>query len=995
MLLLLSLLPASLAQVPGNLCVAYSFTKVVSCDKPEMGVSERYLFSDATFHPHLRDPSGYVQGSCVNAERPMIDRFLQELKYNGANTDFVWGSCGDVEGQTVQMTCEWVTDYEGLQKCGYTTPNVPAPPILEDDDDLAVDLPACSIIALYNIFGKNLFDLLSESGRAKYLTPITEDVWKKDLQCQFLGMDIMHEWQSLHSTRLTIGQDAPHPLPENSDKSNQRRRLLNGEDHDNARRRDSRSTTGPSPVNLWTNGIVPYVIEAQPGDTYDTTGIHSEGTDEVAGRHDFLTAAKHQQIVDAVNEAIADFNKYTCITIRPRTTETNYIAIVWKEGCWSNSLGMRGGKQYISLGNWCFWKSIAIHEFMHAIGFEHEHKRPDRDSYLNVDLAAVEPASYQSQFHQISRDVWDPHGVGYDISSIMAYGPYDFTGDTHDPVITEMNDRQKPMVTGQRVTMSIFDSEQIKKMYMPQCGASRQPAPVVGYKRFKQTTSCGAKMAADLSATTDRSYGKPVNGVHSKAECALATLKATECYAGIFQWNQANYNKWGGCEMAYLGCYANPLPNHMLEHRVLLSASDGSLQACRDKCHEDGYRYFGRQNFDQCWCGNTYGTQEGFTQQPDATCNCELNNYLGQRAGHNGNVGSSNSNGQCYGNAGNMAVYDVCARPRTNHITDADVAGQLTEQTCGCCHAHFGYDGDNSGGYELNFLTGSGLNQYALNNPYPKPSLVLKVKTKCLHATVVHDDARDWKRCEASCYWYNQNYPSRYSRKFVWSPTLSSQRYSGLWPINAGIGCQCCKPGSPEVPSTHQILYQLNDEYTGTFDGPWDTWNWDYTLQKIGRRRLNNGTGGPMHPDDLPDAPQDDAISKLLALHEAELEAVQKELKRANMQSLIDSLTDHVIPVVEAEQQCEDDLKAAMEQTDELEEDIRQVSNVEKLGSYSSMLTLALGSTVAVTYVLWRAFCRKVVAVEPQLPKMAPPARGQWHGESQDLGPNKMPSTQM
>ena len=33
----------------------------------------------------------------------------------------------------------------------------------------------------------------------------------------------------------------------------------------------------------------------------------------------------------------------------------------------------------------CTKQSTAQHEMMHALGFKHEHVRPDRDEYLDVD----------------------------------------------------------------------------------------------------------------------------------------------------------------------------------------------------------------------------------------------------------------------------------------------------------------------------------------------------------------------------------------------------------------------------------------------------------------------------------------------------------------------------------------------------------------------------------------------------------------------------------
>ena len=44
-----------------------------------------------------------------------------------------------------------------------------------------------------------------------------------------------------------------------------------------------------------------------------------------------------------------------------------------------------------------------MHEMLHALGVKHEHSRPDRDQFLNVDLDATE---MDSQFTLIDADEW-------------------------------------------------------------------------------------------------------------------------------------------------------------------------------------------------------------------------------------------------------------------------------------------------------------------------------------------------------------------------------------------------------------------------------------------------------------------------------------------------------------------------------------------------------------------------------------------------------------
>lgn len=47
-------------------------------------------------------------------------------------------------------------------------------------------------------------------------------------------------------------------------------------------------------------------------------------------------------------------------------------------------LGRNGGEQPLSLGRGCLFNGSVTHELLHAVGFFHEHSRPDRDDYIDV-----------------------------------------------------------------------------------------------------------------------------------------------------------------------------------------------------------------------------------------------------------------------------------------------------------------------------------------------------------------------------------------------------------------------------------------------------------------------------------------------------------------------------------------------------------------------------------------------------------------------------------
>ena len=62
-----------------------------------------------------------------------------------------------------------------------------------------------------------------------------------------------------------------------------------------------------------------------------------------------------------------------------------------------------------------------VHELMHAIGFEHEHNRSDRDRYVNIKWGNMKEKAKESYKKKNFRN----YNIGdYDFCSIMHYSPY-------------------------------------------------------------------------------------------------------------------------------------------------------------------------------------------------------------------------------------------------------------------------------------------------------------------------------------------------------------------------------------------------------------------------------------------------------------------------------------------------------------------------------------------------------------------------------------------
>jgi hypothetical protein len=75
-----------------------------------------------------------------------------------------------------------------------------------------------------------------------------------------------------------------------------------------------------------------------------------------------------------------------CIKFVKRTNQEQWIEIINDEGCWSR-VGQLGERkfQHLSLNvPGCIYKGTVAHELIHALGFDHEQNRPDRDSYVEI-----------------------------------------------------------------------------------------------------------------------------------------------------------------------------------------------------------------------------------------------------------------------------------------------------------------------------------------------------------------------------------------------------------------------------------------------------------------------------------------------------------------------------------------------------------------------------------------------------------------------------------
>uniref|UniRef100_A0A0N8CA37 Metalloendopeptidase n=1 Tax=Daphnia magna TaxID=35525 RepID=A0A0N8CA37_9CRUS len=188
---------------------------------------------------------------------------------------------------------------------------------------------------------------------------------------------------------------------------------------------------------LWPNKVIPYVISA----TY---------------------TAQQRQIIAS---AMSTYHNRTCIRFVPRTTERNYISIFKSgQGCWSYVGLINNGAQGVSLDDGCVvsWApGVVVHELMHTAGFWHEHMRPDRDTYVSVNLNNV-LQRYRGNFNKLSTTQVTTLGLSYDYGSVMHYPRGAFAIDRNVPVITALIGTP---VLGQRAGFSTLDVQKLNKLY--------------------------------------------------------------------------------------------------------------------------------------------------------------------------------------------------------------------------------------------------------------------------------------------------------------------------------------------------------------------------------------------------------------------------------------------------------------------------------------------------------------------------------------------------
>ena len=119
--------------------------------------------------------------------------------------------------------------------------------------------------------------------------------------------------------------------------------------------------------------------------------------------------------------------------------------------------------QAITLGPGCLLFPTIVHEIGHAIGFYHEHSRPDRDEYISVIEGNVFPG-FLDAFDTVPDESANLLNFGYDYASIMHYSADTFA----IPGTAAIVSTKPKIVFGEAAELSPLDIAKGNALY--QCG---------------------------------------------------------------------------------------------------------------------------------------------------------------------------------------------------------------------------------------------------------------------------------------------------------------------------------------------------------------------------------------------------------------------------------------------------------------------------------------------------------------------------------------------
>ncbi|XP_021349755.1 zinc metalloproteinase nas-7-like [Mizuhopecten yessoensis] len=154
-----------------------------------------------------------------------------------------------------------------------------------------------------------------------------------------------------------------------------------------------------------------------------------------------------------------------CFSFREKNViDGHYLYITYSNNgvCFTEDVGeIKPSRQHLYLADDCFNKRDIVSLLVVTMGLYPEHRRPDRDQYIQVHMDNIQDAA-RPFFNKIPPGDTDLLGLPYDYESITHYGPYQYAINTSLPTIST---NVTGVSFGHGVTLSFYDVLKIQTLY--------------------------------------------------------------------------------------------------------------------------------------------------------------------------------------------------------------------------------------------------------------------------------------------------------------------------------------------------------------------------------------------------------------------------------------------------------------------------------------------------------------------------------------------------
>ncbi|XP_066510234.1 high choriolytic enzyme 1-like [Hoplias malabaricus] len=162
--------------------------------------------------------------------------------------------------------------------------------------------------------------------------------------------------------------------------------------------------------------------------------------------------------LQVIKRALDSFSSVSCIRFITRTNQRDYLSIESRSGCYSY-VGRLGNGQTVSLDrNGCVYHHTTQHELLHALGFNHEQTRSDRDNHIRVVWENIID-NMKYNFNKINTL---NQGTPYDYNSVMQYHRTAFSKNGQPTMVPIPNSN---ISFGQATQMSSNDITRLNRLY--------------------------------------------------------------------------------------------------------------------------------------------------------------------------------------------------------------------------------------------------------------------------------------------------------------------------------------------------------------------------------------------------------------------------------------------------------------------------------------------------------------------------------------------------